>query len=59
MLPLKAEPVVGGTKDSGVEGIDEFYNAMIKEPVSDGGVLLECFVAIRAGVGTLRTDEAC
>ena len=23
MLPLEAEPVVTGTKDSGVEGIDE------------------------------------
>ena len=59
MLPLKSEPVVAGTKDSGVEGIDELDDAVIEEPVSDGGVLLDCLVASRVGVGIFRTDEAC
>ena len=45
MLPLEAEPVVTGTKDSGVEGIDELDDAVVEEPVSDGGVLLDGFVA--------------
>ena len=59
MLPLKAEPVVAGTKDSGVESINELDNTVVEEPVSDGGVLLDCFVTRRAGVRILRTDEAC
>ena len=58
MLPLEAERVVGGTKDSSVEGINELYDKFIAEPVSDGRVLLDCFVAGRAGVSIVRTDEA-
>ena len=45
MLPLEAEPVVRGTKDSNIEGINEFYDALVEEPVSNGGVLLNGFVA--------------
>ena len=59
MLPLEAERVVGGTKDSSIEGINELYDTFIEEPVSDGGVLLDCFVASRTGVNIVRTDEAC
>ena len=40
MLPLKAERVVGGTKDSSVEGINELYDTFIEEPVSDGRTAL-------------------
>lgn len=43
MLPLKAEPVVRGTNDSNVERIDEFDDALVEEPVSDGGILLDSF----------------
>ena len=43
MLPLEAEPVVSGTKDSSVESIDEFDDTLVEEPVSDGGVLLDGF----------------
>ena len=43
MLLFEAEPVVGGTKNSNVESIDEFDNALIEEPVSDGQVLLDSF----------------
>ena len=39
-LPLEAEQVFSGTKDSSVEGIDEFYDAFIEEPVSDGRTAL-------------------
>ena len=59
MLPLKAEPVVGGAKDSGIESIDELDDTMVEEPVSDGRVLLDSFVSSRTGVRILRTDEAC
>ena len=48
MLPLKVEPVVRGTKDSTVEGINELLDALIKEPVGSGGVLSDCFVASNA-----------
>ena len=48
MLPLKVEPVVSGTKDSTVEGINELLDALIKEPVGNGGVLSDCFVASNA-----------
>ena len=58
MLSFKAEPVVGGTKDSNVECIDEFDDALVEEPISYGWVLLDCSVASRAGVGILRADEA-
>ena len=44
MLPLKAEPVVTGTKDSNIEGIDD---AVVEEPVSDSWVLLDSFVPNR------------
>lgn len=40
MLPLKAEPVVGGTKDSSVESINELHNSLVEKLVSDGRVLL-------------------
>ena len=41
VLPFKAEPVVSGTKDSNIEGIDKFDDALA---VSYGGVLLDGFV---------------
>lgn len=41
MLPLKAEPVISGTKNSNVEGSDEFLDTVIKEPVGSGRVLLD------------------
>ena len=53
MLPLKAEPVVGGTKDSSIESINEFHNGVVKEPVGNGGVLLDSFVATELESGYL------
>ena len=38
MLPFKVEPVVGGTKDSCVEYIDELHDALVEEPISNGRV---------------------
>ena len=35
--------VVAETKDSNIEGINEFNDALIEEPVSNGRVLLDSF----------------
>ena len=59
MLPLKPEPEVGGTKNTNIEGIDELLDAMMEEPVRDGGVLLQGLAAAGAGVGVIWADEAC
>ena len=45
MLPLEMEAVVTGTKDSNIEGIKEFDDALVEEPVCDSEVLLDSFVA--------------
>ena len=37
VLPLKAEPEVG-TKNTDVENVDELLNAMVEEPINNGGV---------------------
>ena len=38
VLPLKAEPEVGGTKNTNVESVDELLNTMVEEPVGNAGV---------------------
>ena len=45
VLPLKPEPVVAGSKDSNIEGIDERLDMVAEEPNSNGRVLLNSFVA--------------
>ena len=45
------------TKNSNIKGIDELHDAVVEEPVSDGGVLLDSFIASRAGLWIIRTDE--
>ena len=49
---------LSGTKDSSVEGINELYDAFIEEPVSNGRVRLDCFVASRAGVSIVRRTSS-
>ena len=41
VLPLKAEPEVSGTKNANVESVYKLLNTMMKEPVSNGWVLLQ------------------
>ena len=59
VLPLKAEPEVSGTKNVNIESVDELLDAMMEEPVGNGGVLLQGLAAAGAGVGVIWTDEAC
>ena len=37
ILPFKAEPVVSGTKDSNVEGVNEVYNALVEDQSAMAG----------------------
>ena len=41
MLPLQLEPLVGGTKNSSVKGVNKLYEAFIEEPVGNCRVLLD------------------
>ena len=59
VLPLITHPVVSSTKYTDIESINEFLDAMMEEPVSDGWVLHQCSVPAGAGVGVIGADQAC
>ena len=58
MLQLKVYPVVGSTKHTNVESIDELLDAMMEEPVSNGWVLHQCSVSAGAGISVIGVDQA-
>ena len=50
MLPTKHQPIVSGSKDSNVEGLDKLHDSMVEEPVCEGWVLNDCLGTGSPGV---------
>ena len=40
VLPLKPQPVVSGSEDSCVEGLDELHDPVVEKPVREGRVVM-------------------
>ena len=46
VLPLETKPVIGGTQDAHIIGLNEILNMVVEKPVSHGWILNDCFSTV-------------
>ena len=54
---VKTQPVVSSSKNTDIERVNEFLNPVVKEPVRDSWILLECSIAATARLWIIRRNE--
>ena len=57
VLPLKPQSVVGSSKDSYIESLEELHDPVLKEPVCKSWVFINYLCSGSPGVRVVRADE--